>query len=114
MDGKKATKTQLLETDRSKLQERLRCCRVGKLKSLEEGSLLTVGTFYPTTAFREFRLGRQQPKTVILPAYVNFGMGKMDFAFWALQNPMWHRTFSPLVGCVIVLRRRVWSCEAAC
>jgi hypothetical protein len=47
-------------------------------------------------------------------------MGKMDFAFRALQNPMGHRTFSasPLVGCVIVEReyegRRVLCWVAAC
>jgi hypothetical protein len=73
------------------------------LKSLEEGSFLAVGTFQPATAFREFRLGRQHPKTVVLPANVNFGMGEMGFAFWALQNPMRHHTFSD-VG-AIVLRK---------
>jgi hypothetical protein len=38
MDGKKATRTRWLETDRSKLPERRRCCRVDKLKSLRRGA----------------------------------------------------------------------------
>jgi hypothetical protein len=67
---------------------------VVKLNSLEEGRRITGGTFYPTTAFMEFRLGRQHPKTVLLPAYGNFGICKMDLTLWALQNPTHHRAFS--------------------
>jgi hypothetical protein len=39
-------------------------------------------------------LGRQHPKTVLLPAYGNFGICKMDLTLWALQNPTHHRAFS--------------------
>jgi hypothetical protein len=67
---------------------------VVKLNSLEEGRRITGGTFYPTTAFMEFGLGRQHPKTVLLPAYVNFGICKMGLTLWALQNPTHHRAFS--------------------
>jgi len=51
---------------------------VVKLNSLEEGGRITGGTLYPTATFMEFRLGRQHSKTVLPPAYVNFGMCEID------------------------------------
>jgi hypothetical protein len=59
--------------------------RVVKLKSLEERNVITVGTFDPAAALMEFRLGRQRPKTALLPAYVNFGKREMNLTLWAPQ-----------------------------
>jgi hypothetical protein len=45
---------------------------------LEEGSPLTVGTFYPTTAVREFRLGRQHGDYLAALRYRFAPLKKLD------------------------------------